>query len=164
VPVVGSSDSHRPDQPVGLPQTVVRADALGTRAVVRALAAGRAWLAESSGVHLTLMLTGPSGTATCGETVTAAPGDTVTVRLRVRGVPGCFATVIGPAGPVATGYADPAGVIEVEKVLPAGAARFVRAEVRRPASSTEDVPSDPTTDSAGTTMVAMANPVFVDVG
>jgi hypothetical protein len=164
VPVLGSSDSHRPDQPVGLPQTVVRADTLGTRAVVRAIAEGRAWLAESSGVHLALRLTGSSGTATCGETVTAAPGDTVRVRLRVRGVPGCFATVIGPAGPVATGYADHAGVIEVEQLLPAGAASFVRAEVRRPASSTEDVPTDPTTDSAGTTMVAMTNPVFVDLG
>ena len=97
------------------------------------------------------------------ETSLFFTGDTVTVRLRVRGVPGCFATVIGPTGLVATGYADDAGVIEVEQVLPSGAARFVRAEVRRPASSTEDVPTDPTTDSAGTTMVAMTNPVFVDV-
>jgi hypothetical protein len=164
VPVVGSSDSHRPDQPVGLPQTVVRAETLGTRAVVRALAAGRAWLTESSGVHLSLTLTGPSGTATCGETLSAGPGDEVTTRLRVRGVPGCFATLVAPTGPVATGYAGHTGVIEVEQVLPAVAARFVRAEVRRPASSTEDVPTDPTTDSGGTTMVAMTNPVFVEVG
>jgi hypothetical protein len=164
VPVVGSSDSHRPDQPVGLPQTVVRADTLGTRAVVRALAAGRAWLAESSGVHLSLTLESPAGTATCGETLSAGPGDEVTARLRVRGVPGCLATLVGPTGPIATAYADDTGVVEVERVLPAVAARFVRAEVRRPASSTEDVPTDPTTDSAGTSMVALTNPVFVKAG
>jgi hypothetical protein len=164
VPVVGSSDSHRPDQPVGLPQTVVRAETLGTRAVVRALAAGRAWLAESSGVHLSLTLAGPSGTATCGETLSAGPGDEVAARLRVEGVPGCFATLVGPTGPIATAHADDTGAVEVERGLPAAAARFVRAEVRRPASSSEDVPTDPTTDSAGTSMVALTNPVFVDVG
>src|SRR5512139_1108362 len=64
VPVVGSSDSHRPDQPVGLPQTVVLADTLGTGALVRALRAGRAWIAESSGVHVDFRLVGPTGSAT----------------------------------------------------------------------------------------------------
>jgi hypothetical protein len=161
VPAVGSSDSHRPDQPVGLPQTVVHADTLSTRAVVRALKAGRAWLAESSDVHLTLRVTGPSGSATCGQRLTAEPADPVSVQLRALGVPGCFGSLLGPSGVLASGVADADGALLVELELPAASVPFVRAEVRRPASSAEDVPTDPTKDSAGTTMVALTNPVFV---
>jgi hypothetical protein len=162
LPAVGSSDSHRPDQAVGLPQTVVLADTLGTGALVKALEAGRAWIAESSDVHLSLHVTGPSGSATCGERLAAGAADEVLVTLRVEGVPGCVATLIGPSGVFATATADDAGAVLLEQELPAGSVPFVRAEVRRPASSADDVPVDPTTDSAGTTMVALTNPVFVD--
>lgn len=161
LPAVGNSDSHRPDQPVGLPQTVVLADTLGSGAIVRALKAGRAWVAESSDVHLSLRVTGPSGTATCGGHLAAAPSDTVQVRLRATGVPGCVATLIGPAGPVASAPAGGRGAVVLEQELPAAAVPFVRAEVRRPASSPDEVPTDPTRDSLGTTMVALTNPVFV---
>jgi hypothetical protein len=161
VPAVGSSDSHRPDQPVGLPQTVVLADTLGVGAVVKALRAGRAWLAESSAVHLGFSVSGPSGSVTCGETLTAGPTDTVHVQLEARGVSGCVATLIGPAGPVAVAPADDSGRVRLEQTLPAAAVPFVRAEVRRTASSAEDAPTDPTTDSVGTTMVALTNPIFV---
>ena len=164
VPVVGSSDSHRPDQPVGLPQTVARTDDLSVGALVAALKAGRAWLAESSAVQLDLTVTGPSGTGTCGDRLTAGPADTVTIRLDVAGVPGCVATLIGPAGPLASARAADDGTVTVEQTLPAAAVPFVRAEVRRPASSPDDVPTDPANDSVGTTMVAMTNPVFVTAG
>ena len=161
VPAVGSSDSHRPDQPVGLPQTVVLADTLGVGTVVKALRAGRAWLAESSAVHVGFSVSGPSGSVTCGETLTTGPRDTVHVRLEARGVAGCMATLIGPAGPVAVAPADDSGRVRLEQTLPGAAVPFVRAEVRRTASSAEDAPTDPTTDSVGTTMVALTNPVFV---
>ena len=160
-PAIGSSDSHRPDQPVGLPQTVVRADDLSVGAVVAALKAGRAWLAESAAVELDLTVTGPAGAATCGEHLGAAPTDLVTVRLRASGVPGCVATLLGPAGPLGAGQATSDGKLVVEQTVPAAAVPFVRAEVRRPASSADDVPTDPTTDSVATTMVALTNPVFV---
>ena len=163
LPVVGSSDSHRPDQPVGLPQTVVLADTLSTGALVRALKAGRSWVAESSDVGLDLHVAGPSGAATCGETVTAGAGDSVTARLRVDGVPGCVATLVGPGGPLASATAGDDGTILLEQDLPGASLPFVRAEVRRPARSADDVPTDPTSDSVGSTMVALSNPVFVRV-
>lgn len=164
VPVVGSSDSHRPDQPVGLPQTAVLAETLSVGSVVEALRLGRAWVAESSDVHLDLTVTGPAGTATCGERLSASAGDTVTARLAVTGVPGCVGILIGPAGPLAGGAADASGAIELEESLPASAVRFVRAEVRRPADSADDVPTDPTTDAVGAAMVALTNPVLVVTG
>jgi hypothetical protein len=163
VPVVGSSDSHRPDQPVGLPQTVARADDLSVGALVTAVRGGRAWIAESSAVDLSLDVTGPLATASCGDRITAGPTDTVTVRLEVRGVPGCVATLIGPLGPLASAAAASNGSVTIVQELPAAAVAFVRAEVRRPASSPDDIPTDPTNDSVGTTMVAMTNPVFVTV-
>ena len=164
VPVVGGSDSHRPDQPVGRPQTAVLADTLSSGALVRALKAGRAWLAEASDVRLGLTVTGRTGTAGCGETLRADTAETVTARLDVEGVPGCVATVLGPAGPLRTTTADGSGRALLEVSLPATAASFVRAEVRRPASSAQDAPTDPTTDAAGSTMVALTNPVFVRTG
>ena len=161
VPVVGASDSHRPDQPVGLPQTVARADDLSVGALVAALRAGRAWLAESAAVALDLTVTGPQGTTTCGDQLTAAPTETVAVHLAASGVPGCVATLIGPLGPLASARAAEDGTVTVDQTFPAAAVPFVRAEVRRPASSPDDVPTDPANDSAGTTMVAMTNPLFV---
>jgi hypothetical protein len=146
-----------------VPQTVVLADVLGVGAVVEGLRAGRSWLAESSEVGLELEVSSPAGSATCGGRLAAGPADLLTVRLRATGVPGCVATLMGPAGPCGSARADGAGTVVVEQSLPASALRFVRAEVRRPASSAEDVPADPTSDSVATAMVAMTNPVFVDV-
>jgi hypothetical protein len=157
-PIVGSSDSHRPEQPVGFPQTVVLADSLSTGAIVAAVKAGRCWIAESSEVDLSLTVTGPSATETCGGTVSAAPTDLITVTLTVSGVPGCVATIRGAASPLATAAADDEGRINVEVQLPAVATPFVRAEVRRPEAN---APTDPTTGSPGGPMVALTNPVFV---
>jgi hypothetical protein len=164
VPVVGASDSHREDQPVGAPQTVVRADDLAAGALVAGLRAGRSWVAESSAVDLSFTAVGTTGTVSCGETLHASPDELVTLRLRAAGVPGSIGTLLGPAGPLASAPADETGVVLVEQSIPAPLPRFVRAEVRRPASSADDVPTDPTTDSAGTTMVALTNPLFVDLG
>jgi hypothetical protein len=164
VAAVGGSDSHRPDQPVGSPQTVARADDLSVGALVAALKAGRTWLAESAAVDLDLTVSGPQGEASCGDQLTASLTDTVTVRLKARGVPGCVATLIGPLGPLGSARAADDGTVTVQQTLPAATLPFVRAEVRRPASSAEDVPTDPTNDSVGTTMVAMTNPVFVTTG
>ena len=162
VPALGCSDSHGHDQPVGLPQTVVRADSLSAGAVVRAMKEGRSYLAESADVTVDLVVQGPAATATCGERLEASATDLVTVRLKVTGVPGCSGTLIAATGPVAAGVASDDGTLTLEQSLPAAALRFVRAEVRRPA--VDAVPPNPVSDPVGTAMVAMTNPVFVDVG
>jgi hypothetical protein len=162
VPVVGSSDSHRPDQPVGHPQTVVRADTLSTNAVVEAVRSGRSWIAESSAVDLRLSVHGVRGRATIGERLAAGPAEQVTARLAADGVPGCTAVLIGPTGPLATGSADGQGRIRLSRTVPAAALSFVRAEVRRPPGG--EPPPDPTSDSVTPVMVALTNPVFVEVG
>lgn len=159
-PIVGTSDTHRPDQPPGTAQTVVYAETLSREAVVAGLRAGRSWLAESSSVDLQLEVDGPRATAGIGQTVDAGADDTVRVRLAVSGVPGCLATVRGAVAPLATAWADAAGRVSVVADVPAAASPFVRAEVRRPDG---DVVVDPTTDIPLGTMVAMTNPVFIAV-
>ncbi len=162
VPALGCSDSHGTDQPLGHPQTVVYADQLSSGAVVQAMRQGMSYLAESSEVTVDFRVEAPSGSATCGERLSVGATDLVTVRLRVDGVPGCSASLIGATGPVAVAAADDAGVVLLDQQLPAALLRFVRVEVRRPA--TEAIPPNPVSDPVGTAMVAMTNPVFVDVG
>jgi hypothetical protein len=154
LPATGSSDSHGAHQPVGHPHTVVRAGSLATGALVDAIRQGRSWLAESAAVNLGFDVAG----ATCGETATAAATDLLPVRLEVTGVPGCMATVLGPAGPLLVAPADPSGRVVVDEGLPAAAVPFLRVEVRRPQP---EVPTDPTTGTPGGPMVALTNPVFV---
>ena len=156
VPVVGNSDSHNDSQAVGLAQTVVRADNLGTAAIVEALKGGHAWVAESSAVELTFEATLGDARAECGDRLAAAAGDLVDVRLEVAGVPGCLAQVRGPAGVLAGAVADDTGKVAVTVQVPAGGTPFVRAEVRRPAQ----VVVDPTAGSTAP-MVALTNPVFL---
>ena len=147
---VGSSDSHRESQTIGLPQTVVRADDLSVAALVRSLRAGRCWIAESAAVDLV------SFTATLddvdggiGDRVPAAPGALVAVHLEVTGVPGCAARLLGPGSTVfGTVTADENGRIVLDRDVPGGTA-FVRAEVRRGGSY-----------AAGRT-VALTNPIFL---
>lgn len=157
VPVVGSSDSHTPEQAVGLAQTVVRATSLSSGAVVAALKAGHAWVAESSAVQLTFEASLGGATASCGDHLAAAPTDLVDVRLEVSGVPGCLAQVRGPAGVLAGGVADASGAVTVTVQVPAASTAFVRAEVRRP----HDVVVSPVDDAPGLQMVALTNPVFL---
>jgi hypothetical protein len=93
----------------------------------------------------------------------AGATDEVTARLAADGVPGCTATLIGPTGPVATDRADGQGRVRLSVTLPAAALPFVRAEVRRTPTPDGQPPTDPTEDSLTPEMVALTNPVFVDV-
>ncbi len=156
VPAVGNSDSHTESQTVGLPHNVVRAENLGTTAIVAALKQGRAWVAESAAVGLTFVAGLGETTTECGERLAAAPEDTVDVRLEASGVPGCLAQIIGPEGILAGAVADDGGAVVVTTQVPVGATAFVRAELRRPTASVED----PVRASAAP-MVALTNPVFL---
>lgn len=158
VPVVGSSDTHGPGTVVGTPHTVVRARSLATAAVLRGIRRGHAWIAESAAVDLTLEASAGDRTATCGERLAAAATDLVTVRLGVRGAPGCVAQVLGPAAPVAGGLTDEGGRADLEVQVPAALVPFVRAEVRR-LDGTPEV--NPLAGVPALAMVAMTNPVFV---
>lgn len=156
VPAVGNSDSHNESQTVGLPHNVVRAESLGTAAIVAALKQGHAWVAESAAVGVDFVASLGDTTATCGDRLAAAPEDTVDVRLEATGVPGCLAQIIGPGSILAGAVADDTGSVVVTAQVPVGATAFVRAEVRRPTASVDD----PVQASAAP-MVALTNPVFL---
>lgn len=160
LPAGGASDTHHDGQPVGRPHTVVRAGSLSVGAVVRAVRAGRAWIAESSAVGLALTASAGARTATCGETLRAGAAEAAVVRLAVTGVPGCLAQVIGPLGPLAGAVTDRSGAAVVTVPVPVALTAFVRAEVRR----LDGAPvASPLAGVPGLAMVAMTNPVWLEV-
>ena len=160
VPAVGTSDSHNDGQTVGLAQSVMRLDALSSDAVVAAVRGGHLYVAESSAVSLSFDAATGQATASCGDTLEAAPSDLVTVTLTGSGVPGCVGQLIGPAGVLAGALAADDGTLTVTMAAPASTIPYVRAEVRRPNGEV----NSPTEDLAGSRMVALTNPVFVTSG
>jgi len=157
LPGVGSSDAHNKDD-VALAQTVVNAPTLSAGAVIAAVRAGRSWLAESSTVDLAFTASLGGATVSCGETLSAGPSDVVDVQLVVSGATTCLAQIIGPTGPIAAALTDGAGKATVDVGVPAAAAPFVRAEVRR----LDGAPVlNPLEGVPGLAMVAMTNPVFL---
>jgi hypothetical protein len=157
-PVVGTSDTHRPTQTVGKAQTVVYAETLSTTAIMDGVRRGRSWLAESSAVDLTFEASLRGTTVTCGERLPAKGVDLVDVRLEVSGAPNCVAQIIGPALPLGAGLIGSGGSATVTAKVPAGLAKFVRAEVRRLDSA---VVVNPLEGVPALTMVAMTNPIFL---
>jgi hypothetical protein len=150
LPAVAGSDAHGHHDQVGHPHTVVLADGLERRALLRALAEGRCWLAGSAAVELSLEAAGGGRSAGIGERLDLPPGEEVTVRLRVRGAAGGLARLCTGAGPVLE--ARLAGDREtVEWTGVPAATTWVRAEVRSPAAATADPGA----------MVALTNPVFL---
>jgi PHP-associated len=150
LPAVAGSDAHGHHDQVGHPHTVVLADGLERRALLRALAEGRCWLAGSAAVELGLEAAGGGRSAGIGERLELPPGEEVTVRLRVRGAAGGVARLCTGAGPVLeTRLAGDRETVEWTGV-PA-ATTWVRAEVRRPTAAAADPGA----------MVALTNPVFL---
>jgi len=152
LPAIGSSDSHREGQVIGLPQTVALANDLTRTAVLAAVRAGRAYVAESSAVSLELSASAGGRTAGIGERLRAAAGDLVDVALTVAGAPGTTAVFFTDQGQV------------MERPVPADGrvtwttrprvSAYVRAEVRR-APAIPGLPGP---------MVALTNPVFLGDG
>lgn len=142
-PAMGNSDTHLEGQ-LGLPHTVVLADALNPEALLAGIQAGRSWVAGSAEVELEFSATSGADRAEIGERLAAGSGP-VTVHFQVRGMAGGavrFHTDRGEAlretfsGP---GHTTTWG-------MNSDGARFVRCEVRHRDGS----------------MAALTNPIVLD--
>ncbi|MFD2396177.1 CehA/McbA family metallohydrolase [Prauserella oleivorans] len=146
ITAIGNSDSHRPEQPLGLPQTVVDAEELSVPALVAALRAGRAYLAASSAVMLEVAATSGGVTARIGGTLPVGRGEEVTLTARVAGAAGAtlvLHTALGPAAATQTS-GDGTGTLSWRGW--GRACRFLRVEVRAAASAR---------------MIALSNPIWL---
>jgi predicted metal-dependent phosphoesterase TrpH len=153
LPAMGDSDAHSVPQVIGLPHNVVLADDLTTGAVVAGLKAGRAWIAESSSVDLTLTATSGGATASIGERLPVAAAEPVTVTCQVSGVPNGTVGFITDEGQTLTQTLDATGTGTVTWKTTAAVSAYVRAEIRHPITS-------PTADLPGA-MAALTNPIFL---
>ncbi|MEU6062000.1 CehA/McbA family metallohydrolase [Streptomyces sp. NPDC047097] len=156
LPAIASSDAHREPDRVGSPQTVVLAEELSREAILAGLRAGRSYLAESSAVALSLVVSGPRGQrAGIGERLrTARPDDPVTVRLEVSGAPGRTAHLVTDQGTVHTAALPDSATGAVEWTTSAARSAYVRAEVRHP-SAVPGLPGAP---------AGLTNPVWLGGG
>jgi hypothetical protein len=153
LPAMGNSDAHSVPQVIGLPQNVVLADDLTTPAVIAGLKAGRTWIAESSGVNLSLAAAAGGARAGIGERLPVSPGEPVTLTLDVSGVPGGTAAFITDEGQAFSQALPASGSATVTWRTAAAASAYVRADVRHPVTS-------PAADLPGA-MAALTNPIFL---
>jgi predicted metal-dependent phosphoesterase TrpH len=139
-PAIGNSDTHLAGQ-IGVPHTVVSADALSTAAILDGLRSGRSWMTDSASVWLSFTASTGASRAGLGERLEAGSGP-VTIRLTLDGLAEgtvSFHTERGLAHRVPVGG-------DLEWQTSAGEAGFVRAEVRHPDGR----------------MAALTNPVFLE--
>ena len=135
---VGASDAHRPPDPIGRPQTVVRARALAQRTVLDGIADGHVYIAAGKDVVLRFTASERGRRVEIGDTLRAGRPK---AKLRVRGAAGASVTLKTDRGVAATlASADDDAVLKASV-----AGRWVRAEVRRPDGS----------------MVALTNPIWL---
>lgn len=151
-PAIGNSDAHRDPDVVGGPQTVVLAEELSRDAVLAGLRAGRAYVAESAYVSLSLTAVGGRGRhAGIGERLPAGAGEPVTVRCEVSGAPDCTLSLVTDQGTLLTTAVAASGSGSAEWLTTPRYATYVRAEVRH-ASAVAGLPG---------AMAAFSNPVFL---
>lgn len=145
VVAVGGSDSHNGGQPIGHPQTVVRAAGLNREAVVAALRGGHAFVAADSRIHLDVGVASDGTRAQMGECLRTRPDQTLDVTVRVAGAAGARVTIHTDLGAV-HGAISGQQVATVLWETVCDATRFVRAEVRTLRGE----------------MLALSNPVWID--
>jgi hypothetical protein len=149
VPAMGNSDAHRDGDVVGLPQTVVHAEALSAAGIKAGLAAGRSYLADDAAVTVSLAATAAGRTAGIGDRLAVAPDTPVRLRLDVAGVPAGTVRLVTDRGLV---HAAPLpGPVEWRTT--ARYTSYVRAEVRH-ADAGAALPYG--------SMAALTNPIFLD--
>ncbi|MEU4652621.1 CehA/McbA family metallohydrolase [Streptomyces sp. NPDC023723] len=153
LPAMGSSDSHRDPDVIGLPQTVVLADDLTRRAIQDGIRAGRCYVAESARLTLAFTAAGGRGEhAGIGERLAVAGDTPVTVRLAVTGAPRCTVRFVTDQGVLHTGGPLPvSGEGVVEWRTTASYAAYVRAEVRHEVAA----------GALPGALAAFTNPVFL---
>lgn len=153
IPAMGNSDAHRDPDRIGGPQTVVLADDLTREAIQDGIRRGRSYVAESKSVELTFTAAGGRGShAGIGGRLPVAPDTPVTVRLDIKGAPGCTPRFITDQGVLHTGPTLPAsGTGTLEWRTTPSYAAYVRAEVRHP----------PTTPPLPGPLCAFTNPIFL---
>jgi hypothetical protein len=143
-PVIGNSDAHLDGQ-LGLPHTVVLADALSTGSVLAAVRAGRCWVAGSMAIDVSLTVSAGGRAAGIGERL-ATNGSVCNVRLQVDGAASASVAIRTPRGVVHREAVPAEGSAVIHWDTDSAASRFVRVEIR---------------DSHGQ-MLALTNPVFLD--
>jgi hypothetical protein len=127
-PAMGNSDTHLQGQ-IGLPHTVVLADELSTDAILAGIRAGRSWIAESSAIGLSLMVSTADRRAGIGGSLHASD-EPVTVRVDIRGVPSGTVSFHTDRGTVHRQSLPDDGVGSIEWRTTAEDSSFVRIEVR----------------------------------
>ncbi|OLT44881.1 hypothetical protein BJF85_19430 [Saccharomonospora sp. CUA-673] len=146
ITALGNSDSHRPEQPIGRPQTVVEAAELSVPALVDAMRAGRAYLAESSDVTLEVTATSGAASAGIGGELPVARGAEVTLTATVTGAPESTLVVHSALGPGGKAHTSGDGTGTLTWRGRGRAARFLRVEVRA---------------RAWARMVSLSNPIWL---
>ncbi|MFJ2771968.1 CehA/McbA family metallohydrolase [Streptomyces sp. NPDC087300] len=153
IPAMGNSDAHRDPDPVGSPQTVVLADDLTREAIQDGIRKGHSYVAESKSVELSFSAAGGRGKhAGIGERLPVDREAPVTVRLDIKGAPGCTPRVVTDQGVLHTGPALPeSGAGTLEWRTTASYAAYVRAELRHA----------PVTPGLPGPLSAFTNPIFL---
>ncbi|CAN5574099.1 CehA/McbA family metallohydrolase [soil metagenome] len=162
LPALGNSDAHSEPQVIGLPQTVVQASSLSRDALVRAIAAGRSYLAESSGVDVRLTASSGGRTAGIGGRLPVGNAAPVDVKATVTGVPDAVVRIITDEGQLLQTRLPASGTGTVTWGTTPQQSAYVRLEVRHPLTDGSDgsgtaVSTMPTLGP----MAALTNPVWL---
>lgn len=162
LPAIGDSDAHSEPQVIGLPQAVVHADSLSRDALMRAIAAGRSYLAESSKVSVDLRAEGAGRSAGIGERLAVSRSTPVRVVADISGVPGGVVRIITDEGQLLQTRLDDAGTGSVTWQTTPQHSAYVRLEVRHPLAdgSTGSGTAISTVPTLGA-MAALTNPVWL---
>ena len=129
-PAIGNSDAHLEGQ-LGTPHTVVLADELSASAVLAGVRAGRAWIAESAAVKLSLHVCAADRSAGIGERLETG-GAPALVRAVIGGVPSGTVSFHTDRGTVHRQPLPDASPSIIEWRTSAKESAFVRVEVRHP--------------------------------
>ncbi|MEV4510203.1 CehA/McbA family metallohydrolase [Dactylosporangium sp. NPDC049525] len=129
-PAIGNSDAHLAGQ-LGTPQTVVRAAARTTAAVLAGLRAGHCWIAGSAGIRLSCAAGAGARAAGIGEHL-RTDGEPVVVRAEISGVPSGVVTFHTDRGRTHRDVLPRDGTGSVRWSTSVRDSAFVRVEVRHP--------------------------------
>ncbi|UQW99483.1 CehA/McbA family metallohydrolase [Streptomyces sp. RerS4] len=151
-PAMGNSDAHRDPDRVGGPQTVVLAKELSRDAILAGLRAGRAYVAESAAVSLSLTAVGSRGRhAGIGERLPAEPAEPITIRCEASGAPGRTLSLVTDQGTLLTTTLPASGTGAAEWLTTPRYTTYVRAELRHA----------PTVAGLPGPLAAFTNPIFL---